>query len=269
MANGGFDIQVRFLGGLTAAQQSAFTAAAARWSAIITGDLPRVRLNGEVIDDVQITAQGVRIDGLGDPVTGLNVLGRAAPLVLRPRSRLPVFGFMEFDTADLARMEADGSLQNVIIHEMGHVLGIGSIWDDLGLLQGARTPNPVFLGPNAMREFSVLIGAPAPTPVPVANAGGPGTRDVHWRESVFGSELMTGILNIGANPISRMTIASLQDLGYQVNLAAADAFALPSPFELAVMGFGADPIVCRRCGADARVRSWPAPVVLPESAYVK
>ena len=36
---------------------------------------------------------------------------------------------MSFDTADLAQIEADGSLVRVIMHEMGHVLGIGTIWD--------------------------------------------------------------------------------------------------------------------------------------------
>lgn len=264
----GFEIQVRFLGGLTAPQQRVFETAAARWLRVITGDLPSVRIDGEVIDDVLITAQGVRIDGLGDPITGRNILGQAAPRFLRPDSRLPAMGFMEFDTADLASLEAEGSLQNVIIHEMGHVLGIGTIWSRLGLLQGANTPNPVFLGSNAMREYATLIGADSPTPVPVANEGGPGTRDGHWRERVFGSELMTGTLNVGTNSISRMTIASLQDLGYAVNLDAADEFQIPSAFELAVMGFGADPIVCRRCGAEPTGRVWPEPIVLPESTLV-
>lgn len=30
-----------------------------------------------------------------------------------------------------------------------------------------------------------------------------------------------------SNPLSRMTIGSLQDLGYQVNYGAADAYSLP------------------------------------------
>ena len=36
---------------------------------------------------------------------------------------------MSFDTADLAQMAADGTLVDVITHEMGHVIGIGTIWD--------------------------------------------------------------------------------------------------------------------------------------------
>ena len=36
--------------------------------------------------------------------------------------------------------------------------------------------------------------------------------------SVFGNELMTGFLNAGRNPLSRLTIAALQDMGYEVRL---------------------------------------------------
>ena len=102
--------------------------------------------------------------------------------------------------ADLARMEAEGSLVRVIVHEMGHVIGIGTIWSRFGLLQGAGTVNPTLSGPNAMREFGDLLQTSTPTAVPVANTGGPGTRDSHWREMVFGNELMTGFLNTGTKP---------------------------------------------------------------------
>ena len=44
-----------------------------------------------------------------------------------------------FDTADLASLESDGRLLGVILHEMGHVLGIGTIWETFGLLFGAGT----------------------------------------------------------------------------------------------------------------------------------
>jgi hypothetical protein len=174
---------------------------------------------------------------------------------------------MEFDTADLARMELDGSLENVIFHEMGHVLGMGTIWKEKGLLEGAGTINPVFTGENAMSEFATLIGADEPTPVPVANTGGPGTRDSHWRETVFANELMTGILNPGANPVSRVTVAAMQDMGYQVSFDAAEEFTLPGFLELSMMGVGAweHPQGCimagyRRRGAELEV--------LPESVLV-
>ena len=52
-----------------------------------------------------------------------------------------------------------------------------------------------------------------------------GTAGSHWRESALGNELMTGYLNNGFNPLSKVTIGALADMGYGVDLAAADLFA--------------------------------------------
>lgn len=79
---------------------------------------------------------------------------------------------------------------------------------------------------------------------------------------------MTGFLNVGPNPISRVTIAALQDMGYQVNLdAAAENFELPSFLQLAIMGIGAVEHTqgCMMAGAQRRGAE---PEVLPEDAIV-
>ena len=257
-----FQIEVRFLGGLSNSQQAVFQQAADRWAEIIVSDLPSAQLpNGEVIDSLMIEAQGVEIDGVN------GILGRAGPRFLRPDTLIPVTGVMQFDTADLANMEDNGSLQDVIVHEMGHVIGIGTIWSDKQLLVGCGNPpaaNPVFMGENAIREFAELIGGNE-RPVPVANTGGAGTRCGHWRESVLGNELMTGFLDVGSNPLSRLTIASLDDLGYDVDYLAADPFNLPTQLELALMGIGAESHrqTCRMCGGGVKPIT---PVVLPESS---
>ena len=253
-----FVIDVRFQGGLTNAQQAAFTTAATRWSRIITADVPSVIVEGETIDDIVIDASGTAIDGRG------GILGQAGPTQLRPGSFLPAAGVMEFDTADLAMMESDGSLVSVITHEMGHVLGFGTNWDELGLRQGAGTINPTFTGANAMREFATLSGGAATRAVPLANVGGPGTRDAHWREAVFGNELMTGFLNDGRNPLSRLTIAALADMGYEVSYASADAYALPTQLELAMLGAGTE--LADHGGRGTMLI--PPKRVLPESALV-
>jgi hypothetical protein len=221
-----YKIEVRFMGGLTATQKAAFKKAADRWTKVIIGDLPTVMVGGEPIDDLLIEAKGIPIDGTN------GILGQAGPTNLRPASAgaaafLPAKGIMQFDTADLAQMEADGTLVDVITHEMGHVIGIGTIWEEKGLLAGAGTSNPTFTGAKAKKAFGVLKGK-GPTPVPVENGGGEGTQDSHWRESVFKNELMSGFINGTGNPLSRMTAASLQDLGYKVNLSAAEAYTLPN-----------------------------------------
>jgi len=231
-----FTITVRFRGGLTTTQQNAFKKAADRWAKVIVGDLPSVTIGGELIDDVLIEAEGVNIDGVG------KILGQAGPTHLRPKSAgaaafIPAKGIMSFDSADLGSMQADGTLNDVITHEMGHVLGIGTIWTNKGFLKGAGTSNPTFTGPAAMQEYGRLKGKNAgATPVPVENTGGAGTADSHWRETVFQRELMTGFVGDKPNPMSRMTVASLEDLGYKVDLKKAEPYKLPNLPSIAESG---------------------------------
>src|ERR1044072_1851119 len=218
-ANGQFDIVVHYSG--DPKYQSAFTSAAARWSQIIVGDI--LDFNSPThgfIDDLLIDASIVSIDGPG------GILGRAGPDELRPGSRLPAYGEMEFDSADVAGMFANGTWTNVILHEMGHILGIGTLWTTLGLKNG---PSGDYIGTNGLREYRTLSGNPSAASIPIEHDGGQGTANAHWDEDRFNAELMTGFIEPAsvAMPISRMTVGSLQDMGYAVNYAAADAYSLP------------------------------------------
>lgn len=259
-----FTIEVRFLDGLSQRQKDAFKSAADRWCRIIVGDLPAIEVEGETIDDVLILARGKSIDG------PRGVLGQAGPTHLRPANAgrsafLPAKGLMSFDTADLKQMEAEDKLNDVITHEMGHVLGIGTTWFQKALLKGAGTINPTFSGPRAMEKYGKLRGGESgPTPVPVANEGGQGTRDAHWRETVFGNELMSGIIAEAGNPISRVTAASLQDLGYEVDMSAAEAYTLPSLLMLAELGL----LAAHEDHGGRGEMLIPTPLVLPEESLL-
>ena len=77
-----------------------------------------------------------------------------------------------------------------------------------------------------MTAFDGLAAAYVGNKVPVEDLGGYGTADAHWRESVFDNELMTGYINYGPNPLSVVTIASLADLGYSVDMNQADPYSI-------------------------------------------
>lgn len=227
------------------------------------GNQPPVTVAGERIEGILISARGSWIDGQG------SILGESGPTALRPQTYIPAKASMTFDTADLREMEHENTLTDVITHEMGHALGIGSVWEQLRLLVGKGGPNPRFKGSNAIREFHTLLAAAAPgtTLVPVENTGGEGTADSHWRESVFGNELMTGFIGTNHNPLSRMTIASLEDLGYTVNYDAAEEYNLPSALQLAMIGVGADKPHRLQCSC-ATMRRNVEPIVLDERALL-
>ena len=225
-----FDVELRFVLPGTVSQTRAFTDAANRWTGLITGDIEDFQLTttgegchepvNEIVDDLIIYVELTRIDGPG------GVLGQAGPCFLRDDSLLPLSGIMRFDVKDLESLESQGLLQAVILHEMGHVLGVGTLWDDFGLIFGASTPNVLFTGPLAGEAFTSIGGSGFGGAVPVENLGGPGTRDGHWRESVFDNELMTGFIDAGSNPLSIVTVQQFADLTYEVDVSGADAYSL-------------------------------------------
>jgi hypothetical protein len=237
-----FAIEVRFQGTQpTPAQENAFTSAANRWSTLILGDLPDVDTSlpdndipatscspavTGIIDDLIIFAELVEIDGLG------GVLGSAGPCWIREDDEgnpgLALVGRMRFDTADLQGLETSGRLQDVILHEMGHVLGFGTLWSILELIEGAGGGDPIFVGSSSRSAWTFAtqgLGFGGRI-VPVENSGGPGTRDGHWRETIARNELMTGFISAGENPLSAFTAGSFRDMGYVVNDSESDEFTL-------------------------------------------
>jgi hypothetical protein len=243
----GFDITLRAAAGTQDPSPSvlaAFVNAKARWESVVTGDLqnhlvqqPAVScapVINEVIDDLLIIVYVDTIDGPG------NVLGQAGPCWLRtggPSVGMPLTGIMEFDIEDIEDLDADGLLEDVIVHEMGHVLGIGIapgfgiLWDNF-LVPSAcddTSVDPYFDGTFAVAAFDAAGGTGyTGNKVPVEDTGLEGTICSHWRESVFANEMMTGWIDPTYNPLSAITVASLADIGYTVDASGADPYTLPS-----------------------------------------
>ncbi len=226
-----FTIQLQYLTAASPANQATFNLAKSRWEQAITGDLGAIATGNlstgptcgnqnlnTTINDVLIFVQLDSIDGPGQ------ILGQAGPCFYRgsgPFPNLISIGIMTFDTFDLAGLAAQGELNDVILHEMGHVLGFGTLWNapfpvaNAGLTQ--------FTGANALAAYTGSNGGTGAF-VPIEDNGGAGTAGSHWEESIFQSEVMTGFITGTVRPFSLTTLQSMADMGYVVNPAVADAF---------------------------------------------
>ncbi|GBG30202.1 Leishmanolysin-like [Hondaea fermentalgiana] len=223
-----------------AAVTKAFKKAAKTWSKIIKTKLPTITnskamsvsnscgvdytfAKGSKIKNLIIFVSITSIDGVG------SVLGSAGPCMFSKTDGywFPRLGIMNLDSADMDRMVTKGTLQEVITHEMGHVLGFGTLWSSEDLTSGSSSI--VYNGENGVDGYALVGGPSSATSVPVQSTGGSGTKGAHWSESTFSNELMTGTLNSGkSNPLSKMTVSSLKDLGYKVKVSKAQSYSVPS-----------------------------------------
>jgi len=207
LASSGYNITIEFKGSWTQAYYDVFKAAADRLTTLIVGELPDVTVYGakggpKTVDDIVISAELGPIDGL------YGILGQAGPTAVRTSSSLPATAQMKFDIADVDAMGL-ATFADVVLHEMAHSLGVGSIWDRLGLVT-----NGLFTGAQAVSEYHAMGGTLSG--IPVEQDGGSGTAGSHWDEETFGNELMTGYINAGENYFTAMSAASFADLGYVI-----------------------------------------------------
>ena len=237
-----YDIVLRYSAAFPAKFKPAFEAAASRWHNIITADVPDVTQAISVtgcatdgttslpsVDDLVVFVGTIPFDA-----SNPNLLGQAGPCFSRQPSRLTLVGVMKFVDTQMDGLLTANQLTNTVTHEMGHILGIGTHWNNnsnlaigLSSVAGSCGANPQFVGINALREYHALGGVGS---IAIENTSGPGTCDGHWKESIFGTELMTGFLNGGkANPLSSITLGSMQDLGYSIDLTKADPYSIPAP----------------------------------------
>ena len=213
---GDFDIELVFLGSFNDRQKSVLQYAARRWMAVITEDLPdhefTVGWSGTCGGQSYEIPSGDRIDDLRIYVGTFErgpAAGYGSPTVLREETHLPALGCMAFDS----RVD---EMLIVGLHEIGHVLGFGTIWTALGFLQNPPNGDTYFSGPLAIAAFDDAGGRDyTGAKVPVA------VDRVHWRPSIFWGEVMTG-----ARALSAITVQSMADLGYGVNVSQADAYTL-------------------------------------------
>lgn len=245
-----FDIELVFLDGGTGEQESTLARAAERWESVIARDVfdwdhgafdrvpagtcgpgsPEVT---DEVDDIRVFVTIHAIDGPG------NTMAQSGPCWVRPYPLegaegiwlQPTLAAVVLDEADVAQMESAGMLESFATHELAHALGfVPAVWENHGRLRNPSVPDSPgadthFDGPRAIAAFDAAGGtAYMRAKVPVESGGRAGFSDSHWRESVFGDEIMSALLTGDAQPLSLVTIESLYDIGYEVNVGAAEEF---------------------------------------------
>lgn len=281
---GTFDIVLSGIGSVSPSLQAAFTDAEQFWEAHIQGYRSSAfsGVNQLVID---VTVE--MIDGVG------SILGSAGPssvaFDLVNELIVPTSGGMRFDIADAGSLFANGKWDDVIRHEMGHVIGFGSLWsrqveftDGNGNVVDTATFNDVldengnYVGQFGLDTYNQEFGLNLAS-ILVEDDGGPGTAGGHWEEGTGGEispfpdrpgfagadELMTGFINTSAGApdtwVAETTLASFADLGYSVQL---QALPVPAGVWLMLSGLAAlsAPRLLRPARADrvAPVDSWGA-----------
>jgi protocatechuate 3,4-dioxygenase beta subunit len=277
--NATFDMDVRIVSPVSPTQEQMIRDAEAIWERAVFGDLPNVLaqadsatlaicdidIPGGIDEEIDDMIVYVKVDSIDGPLsaTGGGVLATGGGCFVRTVDpRTTVIGRVIIDSADIAGMEAAGALTAVVVHEIGHVIGIGNLWFsteqlvDLGFIPpgtncdecrgfindmtvvGGPMLDTYYDAPQGLWAFD-RVGGDAYTAgnkVPLENDNQPpapqygtGSLNVHWRETVFGSELMTPSIGSSTDPLSIVTLAAVNDLGYYATFAGAQGYTLPAP----------------------------------------
>ena len=207
----------------TTAQVAELELARDRINRVLPSPLAAVTHNGDTnYQQIEIEIRLKNLDGAGNRAAQATWSSRSAT-----RGGLPVTGFIEFDTADLETARINGWLKELTEHEICHVLGMGTLTTLLEF--GPLCSGGSYTGANAVAEYSTITGN-AETSIPM-QAG-----CAHFDETTFGYELNTPFISTASDPLSRMSLGVLEDLGYSPDYAEADAYVLGIPSTLPPSG---------------------------------
>ena len=228
-----FDLEVGYTNRVSSTVRSHVDDAIDRWAAVLREtELPDITfdryvscggLTGYVgtVDDHLIWVHVDEIDGKG------GTLAYAGYCYWRVSDYSPIISHTVIDEADIDRMIDYDALVPVAFHEVAHGLGFSGHHFDLLDLLDEDEDDPHFEGGLAIEAFDdaggeEYDGEKVPVQLRIHS---------HWRESVFGDEVMTPYIDLenDEDPISAVTLQAMADMGYEVDESLADDYELPDP----------------------------------------
>ncbi len=228
-----FNIELVFGPGFTEGAKTEIRQAADRWTEVVVGDLPDVPVDGQASDWCLYPGPSPRLVGVVDDLVIFmdmrlgerGAVGLAGTCSRRQESGLAIVGTNQF--SDVYHSDRYSyTFYETALHEIGHVLGIGS-WVGTDLFS-TGDGDPHFAGPLAVSAFDAAGGeAYSGHKVPVedrAVLGGGGKR-IHWRSRVMPDDVMS--VGTGDTLITAITVQALADLGHEVDVSKADPYTLP------------------------------------------
>jgi hypothetical protein len=210
------------------------------WETVITGYQP----------GINIAAVPISVQPVTSGLAAANFIGTTQ----QGGFRLATSGFININVNEIENFESwQGIVTNpaftglnfvdeLLAHETGHVLGVGTLWDDNALYVNNSFH---YTGQHGLAAYQAEFDSAAQW-VPVENAGNPGTPNAHWDQLMRSSpqegnpsdpfsldprvgvvdhygrdralDMMTGAIDpdYGEPFVSRFGVESMRDLGYTV-----------------------------------------------------
>ena len=220
-----------------------------RWDSLVSPD-------SRFGENYQITVS-MTIDALGAGILGGTSVSHVASIGSQSfGNTLPYTASITLNDSYVISMKSDvrdtGKTEYyyVLLHEVGHVLGIGTFWgqNDAPIVsyQEDGLTKYFYTGQHAVREYKRHLSPIANdiVGIPIEDNGSAGTINVHPEEGNEGhvskdkryingvfhpgldTELMTGWMEgtPQSTPLSRITLGFLEDIGFNVNYNLADYY---------------------------------------------
>lgn len=124
-----------------------------------------------------------------------------------------VAGRVQINRRRLGRALQANYFENLMLHEIGHAVGIGPMWRKWGLTEKDETGQETYIGKHGLEAWRKM-GCSGPLPV----------EGLHWDEQCILHEVMNpNFYRNHRELFTSLSMGTLKDMGYQVNGTEADA----------------------------------------------